>query len=116
MVFKKRRSTRRISYSRPKRSTYRRSNKKINELAIIGYSAILEPMIDNKVSGKLGVSTDVIKVLGGFMLKKKSGIVGDIGTAMYISSLYQLGKTGFSTLGIGQNTSTANNGIEYGVV
>jgi len=72
------------------------SPKKLDEIAVIGYSAVGEPLVDQvftKFAGNLGMSDDIVKLGAGWFLKKRGGLVGKVGMAMYVIQLYKLGKT-----------------------
>lgn len=75
-------------------------------IGIIGYS-IAEGWIDQMVGqfgGAVpGVSADMIELALGWYLKKRRGIVGSIGKAMFTINLYNVAKTftGGLTAGFG---------------
>jgi len=119
---------RRRRISRPRRfaRSVRRSKsarKGVSELALIGYAVVGENLFDQLTSSvNVGVSPRIIKIGAGYFLKKKSGIVGQLGTAMYTIELYKLGKdiaSGGLNLGnlLGNQPATAspssNNGATF---
>ena len=83
-------------------------------IGIAGY-AFGESMIDslvNQFAGNFGgISADMIELGLGYYLKKRSGIVGSIGKAMFTINLYNVIKTmvggGFQLL---TPTKTVTNG------
>ena len=107
----KRRSVRVARRRKSRRISYRRS--KFNkEIGIVAYATIGEPLIDSLASRfSMGLPADAVKVLLGYFLKKKGGMIGGIGTAMYYISLYGLSKQllsgGLNLSGILQPQATA---------
>ena len=83
-----RRSSRVVRYARS------RSGKKgVSELALIGYAVVGENLFDQLTRNfNMGISPRILKIGAGYFLKKKSGLVGQLGTAMYTIELYKLGK------------------------
>ena len=73
-------------------------------MGIVGY-AVAEGWIDNMVGqfggGMAGVSADMIELALGYYLKKRRGIVGAVGKAMFTINLYNVAKgfTGGLTFG-----------------
>lgn len=99
----KRRYTRRYA----RRRSYRRTVSKLKPFSIIGYAIIGEPLIDS-LAGNFGFPVDLVKVGLGYFLMKKSGIMGEFGTAMFYISLYSLSKNMLSGgLNIGNLFGTA---------
>lgn len=88
-------------------------NKKLSEVALIGYAVVGENLFDQLTSnvGIAGLPPRVVKLGAGYMLKKKSGLLGQMGTAMYTIELYKFGKdiaSGGLNLGNLFGTSTAS--------
>ena len=98
----------------PRARRYMRAHKKqgASELALIGYAMVGENLFDSLTKNfNIGISPSLLKIGAGFFLKKKSGLVGQLGTAMYTVELYKLGKqmsTGGLNLGslFGGTTTT----------
>jgi hypothetical protein len=88
--------------------------KKLDTMAIVGYAALGEPLVDQlfaNFAGNLGMSDDLLKLGAGYYLKGKSGLVGKIGMAMFVIQAYKFGKVitsgGLNLLGVG---ATSNDG------
>lgn len=86
-------------------------------IGTVGY-AFAEGIIDSfigKFAGNLSLSSDMIELALGYYLKKRSGIVGSIGNAMFIINLYNVVKSmtggSFNLLGITTSTTTTNGGF-----
>jgi len=91
----RRRKSRRSFFPRAKRYARSRSGKKaLSEVALISYAVVGENLFDQLTSniGVAGLPPRVVKIGVGYMLKKKSGLLGQMGTAMYTIELYKLGK------------------------
>lgn len=86
-------------------------------IGTVGY-AFAEGIIDGfigKFAGNLSISSDMIELALGYYLKKRGGMVGAIGNAMFIINLYNVVKsmTGgtFNLLGITTSSTTTNGGL-----
>lgn len=95
---------------------YARSKKgrdKLSAVAVLGYAVVGENLVDQFASKVpvAGLPTEAVKLAAGYYLKKKGGMVGQIGTAMFYISAYKLGKqfsNGGLNLGNLLQTSTSN--------
>jgi len=86
--------------------------KRTDDFAVIGYSALGEPLIDSlfsRFAGNLGVSDDLLKLGASYFLRKKSGMVGKVAQAMFVIQLYKFGKVitsgGLNMLGVGASSN-----------
>lgn len=113
----------RRSYFSRARKAARRHPKAVSELALLGYAVVGENLFDQLTSNfNMGVPPRILKIGAGYFLKKKSGLVGQLGTAMYTIELYKLGKdvaSGGLNLGnlLGQpvaaSTTQSSNGATF---
>ena len=120
---KRRRSFAPYRFSRRSRVRRAVKSKGASELALIGYAVVGENLFDQVTRNfNMGISPRIIKLGAGYMLKKKSGLVGQLGTAMYTVELYKLGKdiaSGGLNLGnllggtSSQSTSTVSSGATF---
>jgi len=81
-------------------------------IGTVGYAfaeGILDSLIGKFGSG-FGLSSDLIELGLGFYLKKRGGMIGAIGNAMFIINLYNVVKSfsggGFNLLGITTPSTT----------
>lgn len=106
----KRRTTRGVKVA--KRKSYRRKSSSgflgnlnkpiVGTLGVIAYESFLSPMIPVQ-----GVAKDMLELVGGLYLSKKSGILGATGKTLVTLNTYQLAREviGNKLMGIGQNNA-----------
>jgi len=88
-------------------------------MALLGYAVIGENLFDSLAKNiNIGIAPNLVKLGAGYFLKKKSGLMGQMGTAMYTIELYKLGKSISSGGGLnlgnlfgGTQTVETNNGV-----
>lgn len=82
---------RRVSMARKSYKRYSRALKPTNTMIGAVAYGLLEPTI-NSFAGKLGmgVSDDIVKGVGGYLLAKRGGLIGGIGQAALTISVYKL--------------------------
>lgn len=90
----RRKTKTRVVYRKaPRRRSKSRGNADMNVLVGLGGYALVENTIDNFAAGmNLGIPTNILQAGAGYFLKKKGGVIGHVGKAMFYVNGYQVAK------------------------